>query len=85
MWYQLCSAALIAASITIFAQASVVVAGDDHGSAVQAISYIGWGSTGSYDRVTDMLSSGTCTYEQEAYAGGVAPLDKEVRDPRPSA
>jgi len=79
MRYQLALAALVAASTTTtLSIAHDAVARNADGLAVQAISYIGWGSAGTYQQVTGMLSNGTCTYEQVSYAGGMAPLDKEV-------
>ena len=47
-------------------------------SQVDAITYNGVGAAGSYNRVTSMDSSGSCSSTPFSYSGNVAPLDEEV-------
>ncbi|KAF2482457.1 putative TOS1-like glycosyl hydrolase-domain-containing protein [Neohortaea acidophila] len=52
--------------------------GNYYCSKVDAITYTGVGGTGSYNRVTDMPSSGSCSSSPSNYSGSLSPLDQEV-------
>lgn len=46
---------------------------------VEAIRYSNVGSSGSYDRITQMNSDGICASLPNNFAGSLAPFDEEVR------
>lgn len=77
MKYSLHSAALIAASASTVLGSTSFINGNHYGSAVDSIIYTGWGSPGTYQKVTDM-SQGQCLKTPVNYAGGMSPLDGEV-------
>lgn len=76
--------AVIAATIPLaIAQACAAgsakeIGGNWYCDAVKAITYSDFGSTGSYNKVTNM-EGGNCQSEQFVYSGALAPLDGEVR------
>lgn len=55
---------------------------DDNGNwycqAVDAITYSGVGSSGSYNKITAMSGSGSCSSSPQGYSGTLAPFDEEV-------
>lgn len=51
--------------------------GNWYANLVQKISYTGLGSSGTYQRVSDM-SNGQCSYSPQSYSGNLSPLDEEV-------
>jgi Glycine-rich protein domain (DUF2403) len=51
--------------------------GNYYCDSVQAIAYSNFGTSGSYNRVTGMDSSG-CQSTPQSYGGGMAPFDNEV-------
>lgn len=75
--------AVIAATIPLaIAQACAAgsakeIGGNWYCDAVKAITYSDFGSTGSYNKVTNM-EGGNCQSEQFVYSGALAPLDGEV-------
>lgn len=75
--------ALSAAAILAHAvngQAATEILGNWYTNAVDAIQYTNFGSSGSYNQVTNMDStSGTCSSVPFAYSGSLAPLNDEVR------
>jgi Glycine-rich protein domain (DUF2403) len=78
------AAAVLAATIsTINAQtcpagSAKEIGGNWYCNAVKAITYSGFGSTGSYNKITG-LDGGNCKSEPFDYSGALAPLDGEVR------
>ena len=54
------------------------IGGNWYCDAVKAITYSDFGSTGSYNRITNM-EGGNCKSEPYDYSGALAPMDEEVR------
>lgn len=55
---------------------------DDNGNwycqEVTAVTYKGVGGDSSYNKITDMASSGSCSSTPQAFSGTMSPLDEEV-------
>ena len=84
MKYLFSAAALLAATVVadkrdLCSDGSVDDGGNWYCHDVDAITYTGVGSSGSYNRVTDMATDGTCSSSTQAYSGDMAPFDEEVR------
>lgn len=47
-------------------------------NAVKQIKYDGLDIAGKYRAVAQMTESGTCTFEDKAYSGPIAPFDEDV-------
>jgi hypothetical protein len=54
------------------------ILGNWYCSAVDSISYTNFGSSGTYNQVTDM-AGGNCQSAPKAFSGPLAPLNDEVR------
>ncbi|EME79386.1 uncharacterized protein MYCFIDRAFT_212204 [Pseudocercospora fijiensis CIRAD86] len=80
MKYLYSAAALFAASVSadLCAHGSTDVNGNWYCQEVKAITYSGVGGSGSYNKVTSMGSSGSCSSTPYGYSGSMAPLDEEV-------
>ncbi|KAF7846363.1 hypothetical protein BT93_L4498 [Corymbia citriodora subsp. variegata] len=80
----LTAGAVLAAAFSTGAYADLCSEGstDDNGNwycqEVTAITYTGAGGSGSYDKITDMPTSGSCSSSAYSYSGSMAPLDEEV-------
>lgn len=83
MKYSIATSALVAAAVSgVTAQvcapgSAVEIGGNWYCDAVKAISYIDFGSTGTYNKITSM-EGGNCQSEPFDYSGALAPLDGEV-------
>ena len=53
-------------------------AGNWYCQAVNAVTYTGVGASGSYNQITNMASSGSCSSSTSSYSGNLAPFDEEV-------
>jgi len=84
MKYVITAGAVIAAALSgAAAQACAAgsakeIGGNWYCDAVKAISYVDFGSTGSYKKITSM-EGGTCKSEPFEYSGALAPMNGEVR------
>ena len=84
MKYIFTAAALLAATVVadkrdLCSDGSVDDGGNWYCQEVEAITYTGIGSSGSYNKITNMGSDGTCSSTPQAFSGSLAPLDEEVR------
>ncbi|WEW58511.1 target of Sbf [Emydomyces testavorans] len=83
MYLKLVIGAALAASIsTVSAQACAEgsaqqLGGNWYCSAVDSIAYTNFGSSGSYNEITDM-NGGKCSSKKKEFSGPLAPLDGEV-------
>jgi hypothetical protein len=68
---------LVAAAGSVAADNCVAEAGNHYCNQVKAISYSNFGTAGQYQKVTTM-SNGVCSFGDQGYAGGMAPLHEEV-------
>jgi hypothetical protein len=58
---------------------STEIGGNWYCQAVKAITYNNVGTAGSYNKVTNMASDGTCSSTPTAFSGPLSPLNEEVR------
>jgi hypothetical protein len=77
------TAALIVASAAAASADCGVTSFEEGGNwycqAVSHIKYQGLNIPGSYKAVSNMDSTGACSYSTQAYSGAIAPFDEEVR------
>lgn len=71
----LASAAAVSASCSV---TSFLEGGNWYCEAVEQISYTNLAASGTYQAVSYMDSTGTCTFEDQAYSGSIAPFDEEL-------
>ncbi|KAF2221390.1 putative TOS1-like glycosyl hydrolase-domain-containing protein [Elsinoe ampelina] len=79
--HNLNSLALAAASLfaTASAQACTQSGGNWYCNQVDAVSYLNFGTSGTYDRVTYMNEvTGECKKDKTAYGGAIGPFDEEL-------
>ncbi|KAG8623457.1 hypothetical protein KVT40_008433 [Elsinoe batatas] len=77
----LSSLALVAATLfaTASAQACTQSSGNWYCNQVDAVSYLNFGTSGTYDRVTYMNEvTGECKKDKTAYRGAIGPFDEEL-------
>ncbi|KAF4554060.1 Hypothetical protein D9617_5g069360 [Elsinoe fawcettii] len=79
--HDLTTLALVATSFfaSASAQACTQSGGNWYCNKVKAVSYLNFGTTGSYDRVTHMdEQTGECRKDSASYGGAIGPFDEEL-------
>lgn len=79
--YGLASLALVAASLvsSVSAQACTQSGGNWYCNQVNAVSYLNFGTSGTYKKVSYMNDdTGECKFDQAGYGGAIGPFDEEL-------
>ncbi|KAK6074778.1 hypothetical protein SCUP234_08066 [Seiridium cupressi] len=76
------TAAIVLASAAVVSADCSVTSFEENGNwfcqAVSLIKYEGLDTTGTYSAVSAMNTDGTCSFEDKAYSGSIAPFDEEL-------